>query len=428
MVKFNKSETHVLAFASLLLLFAFVLLIPGGLRQQSGIFYPVLISNVFFLVCLLRWFLNGKLTEIQFSVSLKRTHMIQPLIQFSIFAYWGLFYFGVREHALLIIYQLVFAYLFQFVLSVLNGRRVVLGFALFPFVLSLNFFAWFRPEYFVFQLLLVIVGLLAKVYLRRKVNGQTQATHIFNPSAFPLMVLAFAVCIFGIEKWLMTQDLLLSFHLVPHWFFVVLILGCFSLREGRTAWISLGTAVTLISGHFITLAIVGQPLMFGMIYPSTFLALTLLVTDPVTTPKSSSGQFFFGVSYGCCMIFACWMLSRLGFPDHYDKVILVPFLNYFAPAFDRILLPQLRFLKKCTEATLLPIALHAAFVVGFLGALERNQLLMQHLLVPEDSKWERWFTKPDPRLLSALTARWREHCAGRHGDPSCESFRSMNML
>lgn len=49
---------------------------------------------------------------------------------------------------------------------------------------SINLFLWFKPEWFYWQFVMVVVGFLAKEFLRWQKDGRS--AHIFNPSSFPL--------------------------------------------------------------------------------------------------------------------------------------------------------------------------------------------------------------------------------------------------
>jgi hypothetical protein len=74
----------------------------------------------------------------------------------------------------------------------------------------------------------------------------------------------------------------------------------------------------------------------GALRPTLLLMLTLLCTDPATTPKSSTGRFLFGILVGVSYPIYSHALKWLGQPDDFAKILSVPLANYLTPTFDLI--------------------------------------------------------------------------------------------
>jgi hypothetical protein len=68
---------------------------------------------------------------------------------------------------------------------------------------------------------------------------------------------------------------------------------------------------------------------------AVFLGLHLLVTDPSTSPRTPLGRAIFGVGYGAGVFALYALLTSLGLPTFYDKLLCVPLLNLAVPWIDR---------------------------------------------------------------------------------------------
>jgi hypothetical protein len=69
---------------------------------------------------------------------------------------------------------------------------------------------------------------------------------------------------------------------------------------------------------------------------AVFLGMTLLFTDPATSPRTELGRLMYGVLYGLttCLLYS--LLIRAGMPGFYDKLLQVPLLNLSAGLLDRL--------------------------------------------------------------------------------------------
>ena len=103
-----------------------------------------------------------------------------------------------------------------------------------------------------------------------------------------------------------------------------------------TTVVSLGAMASLVLFFHAASAIWGAPISRLPIEVSVFLGLTLLVTDPSTSPQTSIGKLLFGVVYGTGTFLAFIGLRWMQLPSFVDKIWMVPIVNLMVPIFDRI--------------------------------------------------------------------------------------------
>lgn len=275
---------------------------------------------------------TGKAVRIERSI--QPTHYVQLCLQGTLYAYWGLYWDDVVSHIPSMLVQFVFAYGFDMLLSWSRLRPWRLGFGPIPIVFSLNFFLWFRDEYFVLQLGLIAAAYLAKEFIRwPSANSQG---HIFNPSAFPLAVASIGMIVFQAFPISRGVDIVETFTLPPSMFEVIFLLGLVVQLKFNTIPVTLGNALAQVGFFHLAWFVVGVPISPTPINVSVFLAQTLLVTDPSTTPRSTMGRFLFGLAYGCGTYVLCVCLRLTQQPSFVDKIVMVPILNLLAPLFDRL--------------------------------------------------------------------------------------------
>ena len=223
------------ALIAVLLLGSFALLLAPPVAAQSHAWTVMLacsagLSAAFlYLLCRQR----GATEECRIEMDVRRTHVVQAIAQGSIYFYVGQYYSGVAQWAPFIIYQLIVAFVFDFLLSVYRYNRYKLGMAIFPIVLSINLFMWFKPEYFAGQLAMILAAILGKAYIVRMVDGRPR--HIFNPSALPMAVTALLVVILlNSDHVLNTSNVVFSYLLAPHFQLFVFTMG--STCCSRSPW------------------------------------------------------------------------------------------------------------------------------------------------------------------------------------------------
>jgi hypothetical protein len=365
---------------------------------------------------------RGSRPETQIELDVRRTHFVQAIAQGSIYFFVGAYYPGVAQWAPYVIYQLIFAFTFDFLLSIYRHNRYKLGFSIFPIVLSINLFIWFKPEYFVGQLIMIMIAILAKAYIVRTVDGRTR--HIFNPSALPMAITTVLfVLLLNAEYMLNTNNVVTSYLLPPHFQLFVFVMGMFSHLAGRVSFISLGAVATLYIIDTVFTAIMGLPPMGDILQPSVFIGITLLVTDPVTSPKTRLGQLIYGSLYGILIVIGYVTLNHFGYPRYYDKILPVPILNYLAPYIDRIRAPRWRpFQHPVWQTAWAPAAVYAVIFVALLPAIERAFLRRTYFIeVRASFSRDASRRQPiDPQLAVLVQRRIAERC---DEDPTLEACR-----
>lgn len=254
----------------------------------------------------------------------KGTHALPAAVQALLFAYWGVYWRPVREHLPALIFQLLFAYALDGLLSLARRKRWELSFGPFPIVLSANLFAMFAPAELDASLAMISLALLSKAFLLRD-DGK----HIFNPSAFGITV----VGLFWLGANLPWRgDVSSQLNLAPNMAELILLLGLIVQLRVRTVLLTAGACLGLTLTHGLT-----RLVHFGPFWPAVLIIITLLATDPATIPKTGPGRALAGLSLGLAMPLAGAAVAAFtGGWDYYGKVLLIPAMNLLAPTFDRL--------------------------------------------------------------------------------------------
>lgn len=356
-------------------------------------------------------------------LDVRRTHFMQAIAQGSIYFYVGYYYSGVAEWAPFILYQLIAAFVFDFLLSAYRNNRYKLGFSVFPIVLSINLFMWFKPEYFAGQLAMIFAAIVFKAYIVRKLEGRT--VHIFNPSALPMAVTAVVIVLMlNAEYMLSTNNIVASYLIPPYFHLFVFSVGMLSHLASGVSFISLGAVGTLFLVDALFRTFVGLPPMGDIVHPSVFIGITLLATDPVTSSKTRTGQLVYGCVYGLGIFTGYVLLQRFGYPTYYDKILPVPILNFLAPYFDRVRLPLRAWLNgRVWARPWAPAAVYAAFFLMVEPALDRNFMRRTYFL---ENRPAARAVRPerrqpvDPEVGRLIQRRIVERCAS---DPTLDACR-----
>jgi len=266
---------------------------------------------------------------------LRKQHYIQAAVQFSVYAYWGYFWRPVYEHAWLIVGQLVFAYAFDMLLTWTRREKYVLGFGAFPIVFSTNLFLWFKDDWFYLQFVMIAVGILGKEFVRWQRDGKS--THIFNPSAFTLGLFSIVLIATGTSDLTWGQQIASTLTLAPHIYVYLFAVGLIVMYFFSITLIAGMAAAVLFLLSAIYSAATGVPYFLDSEIPAAvFLGLHLLVTDPSTSPRTALGKAIFGALYGAGVFILYWLLTAIGAPTFYDKLLCVPLLNLSVKWIDRL--------------------------------------------------------------------------------------------
>lgn len=273
--------------------------------------------------------------HVAFEVALRPQHYLQACLQGSLIVYWGFYWREVYNAAPLVLAQLLFAYGFDSLLSWTHRRTFALGFGPFPIIFSLTLFFWFKDPWFYWQFVMVGIGLMAKELLRWQRDGKN--THIFNPSSFPLAVVSVFLILFSATD--MTWGFLVAqteFY-PPYIFLAIFLIGLPGQFLFGVAPMTFAAVTTTFVFSAVYYAATGS-FYFGdaHIPVAVFIGMTLLFTDPATSPRTLVGRLIYGALYGLTTVLLYDLLLSYNTPGFYDKLLQVPLLNLSAKLLDRV--------------------------------------------------------------------------------------------
>ncbi|MBI3543617.1 MAG: hypothetical protein HY075_10125 [Deltaproteobacteria bacterium] len=316
-------------------LFAATLALPGvwgapGVRNSIVVAFGLLVA---WRAVLQIRFARGRAAPVAVFL-LKKEHYFQILFHGTFFVYWALWWHEAVVHLPLFFVQLAFAYVFDMLLSWTRGKEWFIGFGPIPIVTSLNFFLWVENEYFFAHFLIVAFALSCRHFITWERDGRRR--HIFNPSSFPLAVFAL-ILMAGNLLWV-TQgaDVILSFTLAPHGVLVLFLIGLAVNAVVPTVLITGSAVAATFLANYVTFLITGEHLTPLPYDPNVMLGMTLLVTDPATSPRGNVARAMFGFTYGLLTLVDFWGLSSLRQPGYFDKILAVPVVNLLVPFFERV--------------------------------------------------------------------------------------------
>ncbi|HJR69748.1 MAG TPA: hypothetical protein VKA43_06890 [Gammaproteobacteria bacterium] len=272
---------------------------------------------------------------VTFEVALRPQHYLQACLQGSLILYWGFYWREVYHAAPLILAQLLFAYGFDSLLSWTHRRTFALGFGPFPIIFSLTLFFWFKDPWFYWQFVMVAIGFVAKEFLRWQRDGRN--THIFNPSAFPLAVVSVALLLGDATD--MTWGFLVAEteFFPPHIYLLVFLVALPGQYLFGVAPMTIAAVTTTFGFSAIYHAATGSYYFVDSHVPiAVFIGMTLLFTDPATSPRTVLGRIFFGVLYGLTTVLLYDLLLSWNTPAFYDKLLPLPLLNLSVILLDRL--------------------------------------------------------------------------------------------
>lgn len=273
--------------------------------------------------------------ELSIEVVVKTPHWLQALAQGSLMIYWGWHVRGVYGNLPLLLGQLMFAYGLDAVLQWSRRDRYAIGFGPIPIIVSINFFLWFRPEWYHWQFVIIALGWFAKEFIHWERDGRSR--HVFNPSSFPLSVFSLVLILTGMTNATYGLEIAQSLFNPPLIYLAVFLVTV-------PAQILFGVAT-------MTIAAVATTYLWGLIYFAStgtywfrdayipiavFLGMHLLFTDPATSPRTEQGRFLYGMCYAVFTIALAGILESVGAPTFYDKLLPIPILNTMVRRLDRI--------------------------------------------------------------------------------------------
>jgi hypothetical protein len=272
---------------------------------------------------------------VAFDVTLRPQHYLQACLQGSLILYWGAYWPEVYNAAPLIVAQLLFAYAFDSLLSWTHRRTFSLGFGPFPIIFSLTLFFWFKDPWFYWQFVMVAIGLAAKEFLRWQRDGRN--THIFNPSSFPLAVMSVGLILGDATD--MTWGFLVAeteFY-PPYIYLAIFLIGMPGQYLFGVAPMTMAAVATTFAFSQIYYWATGSYYFVDSHIPiAVFIGMTLLFTDPATSPRTLVGRILYGVLYGLTTVWLYDVLLSFNTPGFYDKLLQVPVLNLSVKLLDRV--------------------------------------------------------------------------------------------
>lgn len=266
---------------------------------------------------------------IPIQLHVRMPHLVQLSVQLCVFLYWQLYFPDARTQLAVLFELAVFGFAVDAAASFARYRswRVTLG--PIPVVLSANLFVWFRgPDAWV-SYVIVALGVASKHLLQR--GGR----HIFNPSAFGVSVVALPCLLF--PDLFGEYDLAHALNLAPNMVEVILVLALIAQLEVPVVLITIGAAlVTVLPTGLLGSVFFARPYMPEVLFAPILLGITLLVTDPATTPRTPAGKLLFGAAYMGAFALLGTLLNLTPVNNFWAKMLPIPMLNWLAPRFDAL--------------------------------------------------------------------------------------------
>lgn len=270
-----------------------------------------------------------------YQIVLNKVHYVQLMMHTCVYAYWGWYWREVYDYIPLLIGQILFAYVLDMLVCWWRRDKWILGFGPFPIVLSTSLFLWFRDDWFYLQFLMIATGVAGKEFIKWRREGRL--THIFNPSALSLFV--FSIGLIATKSTDRTWGIQIAdtLHRPPHIYLEIFLLGLVVQALFGVTLVTLWSAFTLYVLNLLYTGITGDYNFIDSNIPvAVFLGLHLLVTDPSTSPRRSFGKIIFGAMYGAGVFGMYRLLTSIGAPEFYDKLLCVPILNLSVRGLDRV--------------------------------------------------------------------------------------------
>lgn len=289
--------------------------------QQTIAWTFAVLALGYALVLLARW--RG--VRFRVRVHYRRHHLLPVALQLAIYVYWALYFPAVRDRATWILTQVVIAYLLDGLLLLWREREFHLGLSPLPVVGSLNLFLWTPSGSAWVAILALVCAFGSKALIRRG------GVHIMNPSAFGAAAVGVLTLIPGLT--VPYIDISHQFGLPPNMteLLMLLILLPQTLLPIVPASLGALAAMTLL----LRLGVFGGSAGFlagvDPLWAPGFIAITLLITDPMTLPKRPDARVLTGALFGLLVFAMSALATSNGHSDYFAKVWPVPFINLLAP-------------------------------------------------------------------------------------------------
>lgn len=384
------------------------------------------------------WALTLKLSGRALAVEpwLRKPHYIQAGVQGGVYLYWALYWPQVQAQIPLILAQIPFLMLLEACVSWTKGRRYRLGFSAVPIVGSTNLFLWFRDPVFVWQLVIIAGAWASKEFInwrRAGFDGQIRETHIFNPSAIVLALAGLTMILTQTAHHSWAAEISVTLGNPPLAYENIFLMGLIVLSVVPSVLITLSATLTLLGLGWIFFQVNGVWRFIDTGIPiAVWLGMTLLATDPASTPRRGLGKLIFGVLYAASVFVLYGILRGLERPpgpgdpglhvSYFDKLLFLPVLNLSVRWIDALagwLQPRLSALW---PRMLRDPKLHLAVWIGVF-------LLVRPRLVDHPGRaiefWEDACTTPGSLACTHLHTRYRSDCTRLKIGQACVNAGAM---
>ena len=302
--------------------------------RLAGTMWGAVAALLVFLLLLWRSAVRRGRTLI-YDVTPRPVHYVQMAMHASIYLYWGWYWREVYHYVPLIVAQVAYVYALDMMVCWSRRDKWILGFGPVPIVLSTNLFLWFKDDWFFLQFLLVSTGVLCKEFLAWNRDGRR--VHIFNPSAIGLALFSLALIATHSTHISWAEEVAVTLNRPPNIYIEIFVLGLIVQSLFSVTLVTLSAAAVLYLLNVVYTRATGVYYFVDTNIPAAvFLGLHLLVTDPATSPRKAQGKIVFGALYGACVFGLYAILSWLGAPTFYDKLLCVPPLNLTVRMLDRL--------------------------------------------------------------------------------------------
>lgn len=266
---------------------------------------------------------------------IRRPHWVQAIMHSSIFIYWGMYVELVGHEAWLFLPQILFAYGLDLYFGWKNHGNWRLGFGPLPIIGSTNLFLWFKDDWYYLQFLMVALVFFSREYI--KWRRADRKTHIFNPSAFGLTALSIPLILTHNADITYGVEIATTLGWAPGMFFWIFGTGLIVQFLFGTALVTMSAALAAFAIDAAYFQSTGNWFFIDSAIPiAVFLGMNLLITDPVTSPRSKMGKLLFGAGYGALVFPLLTGLEAIDNPSYFDKLLAVPVLNLMAPLLDKL--------------------------------------------------------------------------------------------
>jgi hypothetical protein len=271
----------------------------------------------------------------------RAAHGFQTVAQAVVYGYWAYSYAPAREQLLYVLAQVPFAYLLDMGLGWRRYGRFRLGFGPLPVVGSINLFLWMVDAFFAVQMGMIALAYLSREFIQWTRDGTRR--HIFNPSAFALTAVALGLLVLNRTDLARGQEIAGSLGIGLHCYDAILVGGLVVQIMFPVVLTTLAAFVSVLGLGAIYGALTGGVYFVDTAVPvAVFLGMTLLITDPATSPTNPLGKLIYGALYGAG-VFALYTALGVygGAPwgaevTYFDKLLAVPVLNLLVPLMQRI--------------------------------------------------------------------------------------------